>query len=104
MSNRRKQDPEFAAKPGECVLNNYKKLREIPEINEKQIEYDMEHLLQVVNKHKGNIRESVLNLHNTETDLQSKSVERAFKDMNQFEMAKSILCKKNTNTEIDFRI
>ena len=29
MSNRRKQDPEFAAKPGECVLNNYKKLREM---------------------------------------------------------------------------
>lgn len=70
-------------------------------LDEKQIEYDMEHLLQVVNKHKGNIRESVLNLQNTETDLHSKSLERAFKDMNHFEMAKSILSKKSTTTEID---
>jgi hypothetical protein len=39
MANRRKQDPEFAAKQRECVMNNYKKLRENPEIVEKQREY-----------------------------------------------------------------
>jgi hypothetical protein len=51
MSNRRKQDPEFAAKPGECVLNNYKKLREIPEINEKQIEYFKNYQRKMKNEH-----------------------------------------------------
>jgi DNA polymerase III delta prime subunit len=64
-------------------------------------DYDMEQLLQVVSKHKGNIRESVLNLHNSKVDLECKVLERAFKDMNQFEMAKCILGKSNTCKELD---
>ncbi len=39
MANRRKQDPEFAAKQREYVMNNYKKQREKPEIVEKQRDY-----------------------------------------------------------------
>jgi len=30
MANRRKQDPEFAAKQRECVMNNYKKIKGKP--------------------------------------------------------------------------
>jgi energy-coupling factor transporter ATP-binding protein EcfA2 len=66
------------------------------------IEYDLEHLLLVVNKHKGNIRESVLNLHNTQNDLEVKGTERTFKDLNQFEVAKSILSNTNTVAELDY--
>lgn len=67
----------------------------------QEVEYDMEHLLQVVNKHKGNIRESILNINNTQYDLHQKHVEKAFKDMNNFEIAKSILSKKPDVAEID---
>ena len=65
------------------------------------IDYDMDKLLEITTKHKGNVRETVLNLHNTVEDLQHKSIERAFKDMNQFEVAKSILGQRNTSTEIN---
>lgn len=68
------------------------------------IEYNLDHLLLVVNKHKGNIRESVLNLQNTQTDLEIKGVERTFKDMNQFEIAKSILNNVHTVEELDYLI
>lgn len=70
-------------------------------LDEACVDYNMEHLLQVVTKHKGNIRESILNLHNSQIDLETKSIERTFKDMNQFEIAKAILGKKNTVQEVD---
>jgi hypothetical protein len=67
----------------------------------EEVEYNMEHLLQVVNKHKGNIRESILNINNTQYDLAQKHLDKAFKDMNNFEIAKSILSKKPNVAEID---
>lgn len=70
-------------------------------LDAEKVEYDMEHLLQVVNKHKGNIRESILNINNTQYDLDQKQLEKAFKDMNHFEVAKSILSKKPNIDEID---
>ena len=70
----------------------------------ENIEYNMEHLLLVVNKHKGNIRESVLNLENTNTDLEIKGTERTFKDMNQFDIAKSLLSNSHTTDELDYLV
>jgi hypothetical protein len=70
--------------------------------DEHGIEYDPEHLLNVVTKHKGCIRESILNLYSTNEELQNKGVESAFKDMNTFEIAKNILSKSSTMDEVDY--
>ncbi len=66
-----------------------------------RINFDMEHLLQVVTKFKGNIRESVLNMNNSSAELDSIQVERSFKDMNHFEIAKHILSNSSSCKEID---
>ena len=70
--------------------------------DEHGIEYDPEHLLNVVTKHKGCIRESILNLYSTNEELRNKGVESAFKDMNTFEIAKNILSKSSTMDEVDY--
>jgi GTPase SAR1 family protein len=73
-------------------------------LDDASVDYDMEHLLEVVTKFKGNIRESVLNINNSTAELESISVERSFKDMNNFEVAKHILSNSSSCKEIDHLI
>jgi len=64
-------------------------------------DYDTECLLNVASKCKGNIREIVLNLNTSETELECRQQEKTFKDMNNFEVAKYILQKKATFNDIE---
>lgn len=68
------------------------------------VDYDMKHLLEVVTKFKGNIRECVLNINNSSAELESINIERSFKDMNNFEVAKHILSNSSSCKEMDHLI
>jgi hypothetical protein len=72
--------------------------------DEHGINYEPEHLLNVVTKHKGSIRESILNMYNTNEELDTKEVEVAFKDMNTFEIAKNILNKSSNLQNVEYLI
>lgn len=66
-----------------------------------EIEYDMEKLLNVSNKCKGNIREILLNLSCSEKELQMRNLEKTFKDANTFEISKYILSKSYNLEELE---
>lgn len=72
--------------------------------DEHNIDYDAEKLLQVVQKCRGNICETVLNLQSTTYELDSKAMEAGFKDMNNFEITRKILNNKHTLNELEYLI
>jgi archaellum biogenesis ATPase FlaH len=65
------------------------------------VEYNMEKLLLVSNKCKGNIREIVLNLSCSDNELKERNLEKTFKDANTFEISKYILSKSHNNEELE---
>lgn len=65
------------------------------------LKYDMEQLLNVTNKCKGNIREIILNLTCSDNELTARNVEKTFKDANTFEISKYVLSKSYKDIEIE---
>lgn len=63
-------------------------------------EYDEENLLYLCQKFKGNIREIIINLSNTKYSIDETCVEKVFKDMNNFEIAKSVLKRNHSLTQL----
>lgn len=64
-------------------------------------EHDAQVLLSVVQKCRGNIRETVLNLQSSLDSLQAKMIEDSFKDLNNFEITRKILSKNYTLPELN---
>lgn len=69
--------------------------------DEHNIAYDTEQLLQIVLNSKGNIRETVLNLNISKEELEQRTQEKIFKDLNNFEISKQIFYKKVSNKDVD---
>jgi energy-coupling factor transporter ATP-binding protein EcfA2 len=70
--------------------------------NINDIDHDPKHLLDVSHKCKGNIREIILNLETSNNDLNEKSIQEAFKDLNNFEITKKILHKKCSKEDLEY--
>lgn len=62
--------------------------------NIHDIDHDPKRLLDISQKCKGNIREIILNLETSSQDLEVKSSQDTFKDLNNFEITKKILQRK----------
>jgi hypothetical protein len=64
-------------------------------------EHDAQALLSVVQKCRGNIRETVLNLQSSVESLHAKMLEDSFKDLNNFEVTRKILSRNYACEELD---
>lgn len=62
-----------------------------------ELNIDGDHLLKIVNKYKGSIRDIILNLYTNDSEV---LVNNTFKDMTQFEIIKNIYRKSHSNDEI----
>lgn len=69
--------------------------------DDHSIDHDPQQLLTIVQKCKGNIRDSILNLNCSESDLSTKAQEATFKDMNNFEITRRILQNKCTSSDVE---
>lgn len=66
------------------------------------IEHDPQRLLSISQKCKGNIREIILNLETSSQDLEDKSTQDTFKDLNNFEVTKKILQRKYSIKDLNY--
>jgi adenylate kinase family enzyme len=66
------------------------------------IEHDPQKLLGISQKCKGNIREIILNLETSSKDLEDKSTQDTFKDLNNFEVTKKILQRKYSMKDLNY--
>jgi hypothetical protein len=66
------------------------------------IENDPQRLLNISQKCKGNIREIILNLETSSQDLEDKSTQDTFKDLNNFEITKKILQRKYSIKDLNY--
>lgn len=62
-----------------------------------KLNIDYDYLLKIVNKYKGSIRDTILNLYTNDTEI---SINNVFKDMTQFEIIKKIYRKNHSMDEI----
>lgn len=62
-----------------------------------KLNIDYDYLLKIVNKYKGSIRDTILNLYTNDTEI---SINNVFKDMTQFEIIKKIYRKNHSIDEI----
>ena len=70
-------------------------------MNCEHVNIPNEELLDIVNKHRGNIRDTVLNVHSSIIERERTYVENTFKNLSNFEIVKSLLTKSHSNEEID---
>lgn len=66
------------------------------------IDHDPKRLLEISQKCKGNIREIVLNLETSSHDLDEKTIQDSFKDLNNFEITKKILQRKYSKNDLQY--
>jgi DNA polymerase III delta prime subunit len=83
-----------------CVKDSYVYISSC--LDNANIDYDADRLLYIVTQCKGNIRDSILSIKNTNAELDCKSQQRTFKDMNSFEIVKQILSQKSNINDIDY--
>lgn len=66
------------------------------------IDHDPQRLLDTSQKCKGNIREIILNLETNTNDMKQKSIQEAFKNLNNFEITRKILQKNYSKEDVDY--
>jgi DNA polymerase III gamma/tau subunit len=65
-------------------------------LTKENIKYEDEELLDIITKHRGNIRDILMNLENTNNELNIVKISNTFKDYNIFEISKIIFRKTHS--------
>lgn len=100
-----KQLSEFFKKKLEVVKVNYPSVRDTyiylsALLDSEKIAYDDEKLLETINKHRGSIRDSMINLEQSKHELDETATINTFKDYNNFEITKAMFAKPHTVDQI----
>ena len=81
-----------------CIRDSYIYISDL--LTKESVEYDDEKLLDITTRHRGSIRDIMINMHQTQNELSIVKIDNTFKDYNNFEITKAMFLKPHSYDEV----